>query len=148
MRQTPAQGHQHYQREEREVFAQHGGFFDRRVFIAQRVARLYHRGLDLAADVACGINQQLLRGKQHLNMVHPRHLANGVFHFARAGGAVHAVDHPAVALALDRQHGFGLRWSVIRATAGLFCGKGGEFKRRELRHFFRCFWSRHGTLRQ
>ncbi len=146
--QPPAYAHQQNQRDERQIVAQHRGFFGGSVLIAQRIARIDDRRFDLGADVAAGIDQQFFGGKQDLDMIDARHLADGGFHFEGAGGTVHAVDHPAVTLALDGRHGFGLHRTVIRGAAGLFGGKGGELKCRKLRHFFWRFWSRHGTLRQ
>ena len=117
------------------------------MFIAQRIARLDDCRFDLGADVAVRIHQQFFGGKQNLNVMNARHLPDGSLDFAGAGRTVHAVDYPAVALALDGLYGFGLYRAAIRRAAGLFSGKGGELKRRKLRHFFRYFWSRHGTLR-
>ena len=67
--------------------------------------------------------------------------------FAGAGSAVHAVNDPAVAVAAFRKR-LSLRFARAFAAAVVFRRNGTELKRRELRDFFGCFWSRHGSLRQ
>jgi hypothetical protein len=78
--------------------------------IAQRIARLAYRVLNLSADIAFGVNQQLFCGEQHLNLTDAGHLTNRGFHLAGAGGAVHAINLPAVAGVAKRFGGRGVLW--------------------------------------
>ena len=57
--------------------------------IAQRIPRLADRVLNLSADIALGVNQQLCCGEQHLDLTDPGHLTDRGFHLAGAGGAAH-----------------------------------------------------------
>ncbi|MNN36431.1 hypothetical protein D3C81_1503280 [compost metagenome] len=147
MFQRPAQRHHDNQRDERQIFPQGRGFFGRRLLAAQGIARAGDGRFDLRTDIFFSADEQLFGREQHLNVVNASHLFDGVFDFARAGGAVHPVDDPGVALAVFRQHGCRLGFASAVAAAVVFRRRGAEFQRRELWHFFRCFWSRHGTLR-
>ena len=55
--------------------------------IAQRIPRLADRVLNLSADIALSVNQQLFCGEQHLDLTDPGHLTDRGFPPLRAQAA-------------------------------------------------------------